>query len=278
MNQPPPLDALDFTLELDPVDSGLPDAYEDHCEPLRITGAEGRAFVFSDTHFPYYDKTFIEYIADQAKKHKARYIIHLGDMHDFHRLSRFKKYKSSRATMDELGMSNDMWAYFQRKLGNSCEKFFVPGNHDQRFDDHVIEKVPELKDLPGLSLKSVTGWEKHGVKWADSGMGMSMNGLLLQHGHENEAKFSCASKTPAGRLVDKSMCDVVIGHVHATDEAHRRTADGRDITCYTLGCTSTLSPGYCRYTHWCHGFAVIDFFKNGSYRVSNLRRKNGMMV
>jgi predicted phosphodiesterase len=269
-----------YAATLDPIPqvARMPEGDASSFSPLTITGAEGRAFVLSDKHVPYHDRDFLEYIVGQAKKQGARWLIDLGDAHDFHRLNRFKKYKTSRSTTYELAVGKDFWRYAREVLGPQCEFLAIPGNHDIRYNDYVIANIPELKELDQFSYESVTGWSDHGVKWASSGMGISINGLLLQHGHENESKFSCASKNPAAKLLDRSLCDTIIGHVHSTDRAFRRCADGREIECYTVGCTSTLSPEYAKHSHWSHGFAVVEFFKRGGYLVNNLRRHGSVMV
>jgi hypothetical protein len=117
------------------------------------------------------------------------------------------------------------------------------------------------------------------VKMANEGVGIEFNrGLMLQHGHENEAKFSCVTKNPAAKVFERSLCDVLIGHVHSTDRHFRRAVNGFEYECYTIGCTSTLSPEYSKYSHWNHGFAIVDFDKRGSYRIHNLRRHGSVMV
>ena len=117
--------------------------------------------VGSDAHYwPYWGASAAHRALIQfAKVLKPTHIVLNGDVPDFpqithHRPIAWKKEPTLREEMEEVHLRVG-----EIESSHSCERYWVWGNHDIRWDNRLAEKVPEFEDITGMSLRH------HFPKW-----------------------------------------------------------------------------------------------------------------
>lgn len=115
---------------------------------------DGIVLVCSDVHcwpgpFTVAQRAFIWF----ASQIKPTAVVINGDLFDGTGLSRFpaSNWNQKPSVKQELDACKDFTSALAAASPGS-KKFFVPGNHDERFNRRLIEGVPEYAGVPGFNL------------------------------------------------------------------------------------------------------------------------------
>ncbi len=82
-----------------------------------------------------------------------------------------------------------------------------------------------------------------------------MGDLLVVHGHE---MYGAGGVNPSQNLMNKTLCNTLMGHVHRTSTTQKKNAFKEYINTYTTGCLTVLSPKYMPFSQHNHGFALVE--------------------
>lgn len=139
-------------LTKDQVRDRVRKAYDKLVKPDKPRGAI--VGVFSDTHFPYHEKNYMEFVYDTFDEYKVDKIICTGDLLDHHALSRFDSHPDNDGAKIEAELADIELT----KLKAMFPKMVITlGNHDRiparqaskiQLGDRWIRPFREAYDLP----------------------------------------------------------------------------------------------------------------------------------
>jgi len=148
-------------------------------------------------------------------------------------------------------------------------RHFVQGNHEVWLDKFVI-RYPYLKHYMtenALRLKE-RGYKYHPYN----------RKKLLKIGKINFTHGKYVPKYHAFKHLDMYGESIMYGHTHDL-QRFTKTVAGGTLSAWSLGCLKDIQADEDwlsgRLTNWNHAFAIIDWFKNGDYKVEIVEIING---
>lgn len=253
----------------------LPDPIERDTSPI-VLDNPGHWLILSDVHIPFHDKTTIELAAKRAKDRNVTGIVLNGDILDclglsskFHARPDDHTFKLER----QYGIQFFAWLRFQFPKARIVYKL---GNHEERLENYVAEKAPQLFDIAELSMSSLLELEAVGAELVQDCRLIYVGKLPVLHGHEYRQGIS-APVNPARGWFLKAVHTILVGHSHQTSEHHARDVTGKAIATWSTGCACHLKPRYDPFAKWNHGFAFVEVANNGDFTVTNHRVLDGVV-
>ena len=245
----------------------------------RQKSAIRRAIVTPDKHFPIHDKKAIKIVCKAIEIVKPDIYIDLGDTGEWEHFSSHDwKGRSAKPMEDLIPLLNkdvkdvnkgmDM---IDKSLNKAeCkERHFVQGNHEVWLDKFVIRYpyLEQYKTENALKIKE-RGYEYHPYN----------RKKLLKIGKLNFTHGKYVPKYHAFKHLDMYGESIMYGHTHDLQRFTKTTAGGT-ISAWSLGCLKDIEADEDwlsgRLTNWNHAFAIIDFYKNGDYKVEVVEIING---
>jgi hypothetical protein len=144
--------------------------------------------------------------------------------------------------------------------------YFKVGNHEDRLDAFLQEKADQFAGL--ITWQSLLELDAKGVKFVDSNQLMFCHGTWITHGHEIKVN---GGANPAVTLLNKTLTNTCMGHLHRTQTIHKKTLEGEYLRADVIGTLSKLKRGYMPYSQSNHGFAFIH--EDGEFQ--NMRIEDG---
>jgi len=135
---------------------GLPESDEDEYLPYTLPDY-GSAVLLYDIHFPFHSIPALNVALDEINERQPDCIYIGGDMLDFYQLSRFQKDPRRRSFSQELEMGKKFFQIL-RELSPNSDIIYQLGNHEERFENYMYTRAPELL---GVSEFKLEGWIKH---------------------------------------------------------------------------------------------------------------------
>lgn len=186
----------------------------------------GNVLVIADTHIPFEHRNYLDFCIETKKRFKCSEIIHIGDIVDFHFLSRYDKDPDGFSPMNELKEAKaHLKAWY--KAFPKCQVLL--GNHEDRlkkaamkygltmalFKDSVETVCSEVLEFP-------KGWEyKYQVY---------MYGVRFFHGMGYGGKYAHqAAAVENGR-------SIVMGHLHTNAGTMWSANEDKIIFGLAVGC------------------------------------------
>jgi len=197
--------------------------------------------IIPDLHAPYHHKDCIEFFLHVQKKRGCRKrVVSVGDMVDFHSMSRHITETDADSPEEEYVKAMKFTAEF-------CEAFpegdMVLGNHDmipQRQMKDIGLATSILKsnnDLYGMS----SGWKIHPLYHVIDPDGWN---VLVEHGIGSAGKYGCANTAKEKR------CSYIQGHTHSAAAVIYSQNHDSSIFGMNVGCcvdSSSLAMRYGKY-------------------------------
>lgn len=212
------------------------------------------AVICPDIHVPFHDKKATDLLIKICKTMRPEHFICLGDALDFYQLSRFDKDPLRKTSAyDDVEDFKSLFAKFSAALGDNCQKVFMEGNHEMRFQKWVWANggdlgklIPTLKDATMLPF---LGWDYY-----EYGKVYRLGEILFMHGDR------CGMNVSMNMLRKYGM-SVVHGHDHGA--GIRWFANARDklftMNCGHLSDMKQQEYLYAGVADWTQGFGIIEF-------------------
>lgn len=229
--------------------------------------------ILSDIHFPYHDLTALTCAIKYLKDQDIDCLYLNGDIQDFYSISRHEKEKDMRDFKREVDMNRDFLQRL-RDIFRTIPIYYKLGNHENRFARSLQLQAEEFAQIHDLQFDIFFRLDKLGITMIEDWQGMEMGDLLVGHGHE---WYGAGGINPSQNLLNKTLCNTLIGHVHRTSCTQRKTSLKQYINTYTTGCLTLLSPKYMPFSHHNHGFAIVEI-ENGKSMVHNIQIRDGKII
>lgn len=190
-----------------------------------------RVLAIGDTHCPFMEKNYPEFLERIRDTHHCDTVVHIGDEVDNHALS----FHTDET--DALGATCE-GAAAQRQLNDLYQRFPLVkvclGNHSRLPERRAKEaRIPKrwLKDY-GEAWNSPPGW-----KWDNR---WYIDGVMYTHG-------TMSGKTAHALLAERSRCSAVQGHTHSYGGVQYLASDHDLIFGMNCGCGIDCSAYAFRY-------------------------------
>ena len=225
-----------------------------------------KVLMLSDIHIPYQSDealfTAIEFGIDK----EVDTIWLNGDTIDMYQLSRFNKDPRNRDFKYELDATRTLLKGL-RDIFPKALIIMKIGNHENRWENYLRLKAPELLDMEEFRLSILLKFNELNITLLEDKQLAYCGQLPVMHYHELPLKSGGVN--PARAVFLKTGHSVIGGHYHRKSEHVERVLDGKLIKVYSTGCLCDLNPDYMPYNNWSHGFAYIEVHKDGNYVVYN---------
>jgi UDP-2,3-diacylglucosamine pyrophosphatase LpxH len=262
----------------------LPESDEKEYVPYVIEGPQRIAALF-DVHCPYHSIEALTAALEWLKEQKPTILLIGGDFFDFYGLSRFMKDPDKRSPAEEIRIGVELLIALFAAL-KPQKVVFKMGNHDERFEHFLWQKMGEMSGLQDLEeLKDITlenilrkrlghtfPMEFVGEKRIIKG-----GNLNIAHGHEFPSGIASPVNVARG-LYLRAKANAICGHFHKTSEHSETDINGHMTTTWSTGCLCDLHPLYMPINSWNHGVAFITIDEDGKVDVQNKRIKNGKIL
>lgn len=237
---------------------------------------EKRIGILSDIHLPYFDKGALESAIKSIKNFDANCIILNGDIIDCYHLSSFDKNPKNRSFKYELDILKNFFEEL-RSLFPKQRIIFKVGNHEERYERQILQKIPALIDLDLVSFENVIQANKYGIQVIKDKRIIKVGEKLnVIHGHELRAGIISPVNIARGFFL-RTKASTLGGHHHRTSEHIEQDLNGHFIGCFSTGCLCNLTPQYMPINSHNHGFALIENY-GSEFHVRNLKIINGKVL
>ena len=173
--------------------------------------AEEKIFIMNDLHLPYIDKRAYLATKQCMKDEQPDTVMLVGDVVDFEAISRFvSKPEIKTMLKNEIDMTKE-WFKDLRKTVPNAHIIYVKGNHEERLENYLLTKAPELSFLDGLKLENILELESYGIKYINQRF-YKYKGTLYSHIDKSSINAGASAKS----IGLANMCDTVHGHSHKT--------------------------------------------------------------
>ncbi len=226
---------------------------------------EGNTAILCDVHLGFHDIDAIRACIQFLRTMKVDNIVLNGDTIDAHKLSRWAKRKDDIEFTTELQMARNFIDNL-RATFSKARIYFKVGNHEDRLEHYIQEKADQFAGL--VTWQSLLELDAKGVKFVDSNQIMFCHGTWITHGHEIKVN---GAANPAVTLMNKTMTNTCMGHLHRSQTMHKKSLDGEYLRADVIGTLSKLKRGYMAYSQSNHGFAFIH--EDGEFQ--NIRIEDG---
>lgn len=252
---------------------GIAESLSKEYESMRLPKHLKKIGILSDIHFPYHSLQALTIAIKHLKDSSIDCLYLNGDIMDFYSISRHEKEKDLRDFKREVDMSRD----FLKKLRDifpTIPIYYKLGNHEQRWARSLQLQADEFAQLHDLQFEIFFNLDKLQFTMVNDWQGMEMGDLLVVHGHE---LYGAGGVNPSQNLMNKTLCNTLMGHVHRTSTTQKKTAFKEYVNSYTTGCLTVLSPKYMPFSQHNHGFALVEI-NEGKSKVTNYQIKDGRIL
>lgn len=262
-------DKIDYNLDM--LDNyGIEPSLSKEYESAKLPEHLKKIGILSDIHFPYHSLEALTIAIKHLKSSDIDCLYLNGDIMDFYSISRHEKEKDLRDFKREVDMSRDFLKKL-RDLFPTIPIYYKLGNHEQRWARSLQLQADEFAQLHDLQFEIFFNLDKLQFTIVNDWQGIEMGDLLVVHGHE---LYGAGGINPSQNLMNKTLCNTLMGHVHRTSTSQKKTAFKEYVNTYTTGCLTVLSPKYMPFSMHNHGFAIVEI-NDGKSKVLNYQIKEG---
>jgi UDP-2,3-diacylglucosamine pyrophosphatase LpxH len=262
----------------------LPKSDEKEYVPYVIEGPQRIAALF-DVHCPYHSIEALTAALEWLQEQNPTILLIGGDFFDFYGLSRFMKDPDKRSPAEEIRIGVELLKALVVAL-KPQKVVFKMGNHDERFEHFLWQKMGEMSGLQDLEeLKEITLEnilkKRIGGEFALDFVGdkrvIKAGNLNVAHGHEFPSGIASPVNVARG-LYLRAKANAICGHFHKNSEHSETDINGHMTTTWSVGCLCELHPLYMPINSWNHGVALITLDEEGKVDVQNKRIRNGRIM
>lgn len=239
-------------------------------EPFHIPIGHNNLLILSDIHVPYHDERALELAVKHGKDKGVNGVLINGDLIDFYAISHFLKDPRKTNLSHEIEQTIQVLQYLRDSFKNT-PIWYAPGNHCRRWELWLMSQAPVLLGIPYFDMSAVLKLNDIGITLLEDKQKVMAGKLTILHGDTLLRGFGTAV-SPARNIFMKTNESVLAGHCHKTSEYTAPSMNGGITTCWTTGCLCDLEPAYNPHINgYNHGFAIVEFDKDGTFRVDNIR-------
>jgi hypothetical protein len=262
----------------------LPPSEEKEYVPHIIEGPQRIAALF-DIHCPYHSIEALTAALEWLKAQEPTIVVIGGDFFDFYGLSRFLKDPDKRSPAEEIRTGIELLKAIYVAL-KPKQVIFKMGNHDERFEHFLWQKMGEMSGLQDLEeMKEITLEnilrKRLGSEFPLAFVGdkriIKAGNLNITHGHEFPSGISSPVNIARG-LYLRAKANTICGHHHRSSSHVETNINDEMVVTHSVGCLCELNPLYMPINSWNHGVALIELPEDGQAYVHNKRIKNGRIV
>jgi predicted phosphodiesterase len=238
--------------------------YKSNARDVKLSRGKTIA-VFSDIHAPYHDVDALVEAVTAAKKSNPDVVILLGDIMDFHRISRYPNDAGTLSFADEITVGVELLKYMRHSFPNA-EFYYIEGNHEVRLAHYIQRNAAELQGLSSLDLSFLLQLDELEIPFIQMGF-IHCGDMTFLHGHELPG---IGGVNPSRKLFTKMKKSAMCGHLHRPESFFTRDGAGKLLQCHIVGHLGDPHPRYWMRNEWQHGYAIVDVSKGGVVRVDNV--------
>jgi hypothetical protein len=262
----------------------LPKSEEKEYLPYVIEGPQRIAALF-DVHAPYHSIEALTAALEWLQEQEPTILLIGGDFFDFYGLSRYMKDPDKRSPADEIRIGVELLKALFTAL-QPKNVIFKMGNHDERFEHFLWQKMGEMSGLQDLEeMKEITLenilrkrlGDKFPLEFVGDKRIIKAGNLNIAHGHEFPSGIASPVNVARG-LYLRAKANAICGHFHKNSEHSETDINGYMTTTWSVGCLCDLHPLYMPINSWNHGVALITIDEEGKVDVQNKRIKNGKIL
>jgi predicted phosphodiesterase len=241
----------------------------------KVTVNQKRIGILSDIHFPYYDKQALNAAIAYLVDWKPDCIILNGDIIDCYSLSNWEKDPRKRSFRYEVDLLKAFFTQI-RELWPTERIIFKCGNHEDRYEKVIFQRVPEFVDLEQFNFETVIDARSFNIEVVKGKRLLKAGSLNIAHGHEF-ARGMVGPVNPARGFYMKAKANVIGGHHHQRSEHEEPDLNDKTTAAWSTGCLCELHPHYAPINKWGHGFATVEI-QGENFKVDNLKIINGKVL
>lgn len=222
--------------------------------------------ILSDIQIPFQDKPVLDLVLAFVKQLKPHGVILNGDIADCYSISSHRR-DATTLTKNSLNHEIEQCHRLMAALEGAKEKWWLGGNHEDRFYRHVNDNAPALGLIPGLDFQTIFGLGEHGFRWKGYGDYVMLGKLLVTHGDIVRKHAGYSAKAH----FDKYGISVLHGHTHRIGNYCHTNIHGMHGA-WENGCLCKLDGlGYAHHPDWQQGFSVVQVGERGFFNVIPIR-------
>lgn len=261
--------------------------------------------VMGDHQAPFYDTRLHDLTLQLLQANQPDEIVHLGDLLDFPDISRHPDDPDNVAAANECLDTGYRVMADVRTACPAAEIKFMPGNHDERLRNFVIEKARPLHGLKRADTPDAYGDVVHdisyllrldelGVEYVDPKgpyeLGQITLGshLAVRHGwivrqQGGQSAYQSLQKTGYSILVGHTHRQAIVQHTLKEISGKPRQLLAAEIGCMCRldpepGADGRTFPSYAPMPDWQQGFASVSLWPDGKFNVDLATYVNGVLM
>ena len=217
--------------------------------------------IIGDLHIPYHDEDAIETACDKMEAEEVDSILINGDLLDFYQLSFHEKDPRKVHFKNEIESGKQFFEYIRSRFPG-IPIYFIPGNHENRFERYLRIKASELLDMDEFRLDVILHVAEYKIEYIPFRTKVVFGDFLIEHGDKIPG---AGGVVPARTALMRLKTNCIINHFHKSSQSSQRVY-GVDkpttIIGYSIGCLCELAPDYMEINEWNHGFAILTKVDN----------------
>jgi predicted phosphodiesterase len=233
-----------------------------------------RVLILADVHLPYHDRQAVILALKHGRARGADTVLLLGDLVDHYAVpSKWQPDPRKRDFPAEVALTRK----FLEALRGGFPRariIWKEGNHEERFENYMKVRAPDLLGVDVFSMESVYQLDRVGVEFIRDKRPVALGKLTAIHGHEY--RFAISNPVgPARGLFLKAGAPALCAHFHVSSQYSKRNVEGRVVSTFSSGCLCGLAPDYAPLNDWNHGLSIVHVSADGAFAVENPRIIDG---
>jgi len=212
------------------------------------------AIVGADNHYEFQDVRATARFLELVEDRQPDTVVLAGDLVDEYTMSKFLRVPSEKTLNNEIQAAKK-FLYQLRDIVPEADIVFTYGNHDQRLEKRIIEKLPEIHGL--ITLSGLLGCEELGILVLGDIEGVNVyewHDVLI--GHFDKALKRAGATSYA--LMEQYWKNVAQPHAHRAGLSYTRRWDKEYWAC-DVPCLCRLDPKFVKRPDWTQGALVIEW-------------------
>lgn len=204
-----------------------------------VAFSHGSVVFLADPHLPYLNQPLWQATLRYLQDEEPSLVVFLGDAGDHNRISKHRGHRRFIATINETNDAVAKFFYAARFAAPDAEFIFIPGNHDARILNYMLDYAADFADVrPGrlpvedknpdelITLQKFYRLDDLGIKYIDEHWKLAsypvVSELTARHGH-------LTGQSAERKMLEKHGRSQVHGHLHRGEQIYRTKHDPLDI-------------------------------------------------